>query len=90
MEMEAGATAMTFTGTISYMSPERLRNLPYGYESDIWSFGITLLRLCNFKYCKGRTVDQQFFGTEISYWDIVESIINGKRLANFIKEATNG
>ena len=88
--METETNAMTFTGTISYMSPERLKNLPYSYESDIWAFGITMLRICNFKYCKGRTVDQQFFGTEISYWDIVESIINGKRLANFIKEATDG
>ena len=88
--METEIAAKNLNGILSYMSPERLKNLPYSYESDIWAFGITMLRLCNFKYCKGRTVDEQFFGTEISYWDIVESIINGKRLANFIKEATNG
>lgn len=33
----------TFLGTFKYMSPERIRNNPYSYMSDIWSFGIVLL-----------------------------------------------
>lgn len=33
----------TFVGTFKYMSPERIRNLPYSYASDIWSFGLVMM-----------------------------------------------
>jgi mitogen-activated protein kinase kinase 3 len=32
----------TFVGTFKYMSPERIRNRPYSYASDIWSFGLVI------------------------------------------------
>lgn len=33
----------TFVGTFKYMSPERIRNHPYSFMSDIWSFGISMM-----------------------------------------------
>lgn len=33
----------TFVGTFKYMSPERIRNRPYSYMSDIWSLGLVLM-----------------------------------------------
>ena len=33
----------TFVGTFKYMSPERIRNHPYSYMSDIWSFGLVIM-----------------------------------------------
>ncbi len=33
----------TFVGTFKYMSPERIRNQPYSYLSDIWSFGLVMM-----------------------------------------------
>jgi len=33
----------TFVGTYTYMSPERISGSTYGYDSDIWSLGLTLL-----------------------------------------------
>jgi serine/threonine protein kinase len=32
----------TFVGTFKYMSPERIKNRPYSYASDIWSFGLVM------------------------------------------------
>lgn len=29
-------------GTVTYMSPERIRNESYSYPADIWSLGLAL------------------------------------------------
>ena len=45
---ELGATrAMldSFKGTMCYMSPERVENKDYGRSADVWSLGVTLLRV---------------------------------------------
>ena len=30
-------------GTVTYMSPERIRGEKYSFDSDIWSLGLTLV-----------------------------------------------
>lgn len=40
----------TFVGTFKYMSPERIRNQPYDYASDIWSLGLTLIECATGRY----------------------------------------
>lgn len=40
-----GQTTRTYTGTLCYMSPERLANLDYSYPSDIWSLGIIVYEM---------------------------------------------
>jgi len=37
--------AVTFVGTSTYMSPERIQGSRYTVKSDVWSLGITLLEL---------------------------------------------
>ncbi|RXH69494.1 hypothetical protein DVH24_037278 [Malus domestica] len=32
----------TFVGTVTYISPERIRNENYSYPADIWSLGLAL------------------------------------------------
>ncbi|OWM71511.1 hypothetical protein CDL15_Pgr005698 [Punica granatum] len=36
------AMCATFVGTVTYMSPERIRNESYSYPADMWSLGLTL------------------------------------------------
>ena len=38
-------TTRTYTGTLCYMSPERLANLEYSFPSDIWSLGIVVYEM---------------------------------------------
>lgn len=40
----------TFVGTFKYMSPERIRNEPYSFMSDIWSFGIVMIECATGRY----------------------------------------
>ena len=40
-----GQSTRTYTGTLCYMSPERLANLDYSYPSDVWSLGIVVYEM---------------------------------------------
>ena len=33
----------SWVGTVTYMSPERISGLGYGFDSDVWSLGLSLL-----------------------------------------------
>lgn len=35
----------TNCGTPAYVAPEILKNIPYGYEVDVWSFGVLLVEI---------------------------------------------
>jgi serine/threonine protein kinase len=40
----------TFVGTVTYMSPERIRNENYSYAADIWSLGLAILECATGKF----------------------------------------
>lgn len=44
------ALALTFIGTLSYMSPERMEHSTYNYSADLWSFGLVLYELASGRY----------------------------------------
>ena len=33
----------SWVGTVTYMSPERISGRPYSFDSDVWSFGLSLV-----------------------------------------------
>ena len=57
--------ASTFTGTLTYMSPERISGQEYSYPSDIWSLGVCLATIALGKYP---------FPTTSGYWGVVQAI----------------
>lgn len=57
----------TFTGTICYMSPERLKGEKYSVTWDIWSLGITLLILLT---------GESPYSKVKSAWDFMKAIDN--------------
>jgi serine/threonine protein kinase len=44
------AACETFTGTVTYMSPERVESRPYGFAADVWSLGLVLLECATGRY----------------------------------------
>jgi serine/threonine protein kinase len=43
MDATGSANAHTFIGSLSFMSPERIRGDEYGCPADVWSIGLTLM-----------------------------------------------
>lgn len=48
--MLINSLANSFVGTRSYMSPERLNGSEYSVQSDVWSFGISLVEISIGRY----------------------------------------
>jgi len=44
-QLNAMSLANTFTGTLTYMSPERLAGDEYSYSADVWALGLCLIAL---------------------------------------------
>lgn len=42
ISIDVSLQCATFVGTVTYMSPERIRNESYSYPADIWSLGLAL------------------------------------------------
>jgi len=42
--------AVTWVGTVTYMSPERITGRSYSFDSDIWSLGLTILEMALGKF----------------------------------------
>lgn len=40
-----GDNAHTFVGTVTYMSPERLKGEEYSFSADVWSFGLLIAEM---------------------------------------------
>lgn len=55
MEGNDGQSTRTYTGTLCYMSPERLANLEYSFPSDVWSLGITVFEMATGEHPYGLT-----------------------------------
>lgn len=61
---------VSWVGTVTYMSPERLVGEQHSYNSDIWSLGISLLE-CAIGYYPFQNSDSSSFG----FWEIHHHVV---------------
>eukprot|EP00741_Cyanophora_paradoxa_P014976 tig00020830_g14449.t1 len=62
----------SWVGTVCYMSPERISGSPYGYDTDIWSVGLTALELAQGRFPyppPGETI------RALGFWELMEYIV---------------
>eukprot|EP00636_Phaeomonas_parva_P005803 CAMPEP_0118857084 /NCGR_PEP_ID=MMETSP1163-20130328/4330_1 /TAXON_ID=124430 /ORGANISM="Phaeomonas parva, Strain CCMP2877" /LENGTH=880 /DNA_ID=CAMNT_0006790337 /DNA_START=279 /DNA_END=2921 /DNA_ORIENTATION=+ len=65
MAQQQQEIAQTFVGTVTFMSPERMAGEGYGYSSDVWSFGLTILTLA---------LGQMPMAKAQGYWSVLHAI----------------
>mmetsp|Transcript_14673 Transcript_14673/g.25072 ORF Transcript_14673/g.25072 Transcript_14673/m.25072 type:complete len:382 (+) Transcript_14673:110-1255(+) len=61
----------SWVGTVCYMSPERISGHKYGYDSDIWSFGLSMLELALGRFPYEPVGENKAFG----FWDLMDHIV---------------
>mmetsp|Transcript_431 Transcript_431/g.1222 ORF Transcript_431/g.1222 Transcript_431/m.1222 type:complete len:221 (-) Transcript_431:75-737(-) len=69
---------VSWVGTITYMSPERISGQKYGYDSDIWSLGLSLVEcaLGRFPYPPTEPgSEQESQPMKLSFWDLLHYIV---------------
>lgn len=67
--------AVTWVGTVTYMSPERISGRSYSYDSDIWSLGLTLVEcaLGRYPYPGNNSVNDN--GEQMGFWELLDFIV---------------
>ncbi|KAH7815313.1 putative MAP kinase kinase [Monocercomonoides exilis] len=68
------SAASTWVGTVTYMSPERITGTEYTFESDIWSFGLTMFELAVNHY-PYPPADLDGRGGQMGFWDLLDLIV---------------
>ena len=58
----------SYTGTLSYMAPERVNNELYSYKSDVWSLGLIVYQ------CALGHFPLEGDPTSFSYWDMLNFV----------------
>ena len=63
---------VSWVGTVTYMSPERISGEKYSFDSDIWSLGLSLVEcaLGRFPY-----PPQEDGGKKMGFWDLLHYIV---------------
>lgn len=87
MEGNNEQSTRTYTGTLCYMSPERLANLEYSFPSDIWSLGIVVYEMATGEHPYGLSEQPIEIENRVSSYpapSLQGSSIVSQELANFV------
>lgn len=73
------ANANSFVGTVTYMSPERLKGERHGTSSDVWSVGVSVVELALGKHPYHALLSSGPSGSEAKFWTILQHLNSGNR-----------
>jgi len=65
--------AVTWVGTVTYMSPERISGRSYSYDSDVWSLGLTLVECSLGRYPYPKDSGER--GEQMGFWELLDFIV---------------
>jgi serine/threonine protein kinase len=66
--------AVTWVGTVTYMSPERISGRSYSFDSDIWSLGLALVECALGRYPYSPP-NAGAPGEGVSFWELLDFIV---------------
>ncbi|KAG8348738.1 putative protein kinase [Trypanosoma vivax] len=67
-------SALSFVGTLTYMSPERLKGESYSFSADIWSLGLVVAELALGSCPFAQKLSRSNGSTEGRFWILLEHL----------------
>lgn len=71
----ASKMCTSWVGTVSYMSPERIRGEPYKSDTDIWSLGLSLMEGAVGRFPYAPRDGPSANGGAMGFWDVLDRIV---------------
>ena len=65
---------LSWVGTVTYMSPERIRGDTYSFNTDIWSLGLLLLESATGRFPYPPPGEGMASSTGLGFWELLEYI----------------
>jgi len=69
------SNCLSWVGTVTYMSPERIKGDEYSYDSDMWSVGLTLVECALGRYPYPPPGDAAAQAQPLGFWELLEYIV---------------
>jgi mitogen-activated protein kinase kinase 1 len=66
---------MTFAGTVTYMSPERIQAKSHSFDSDLWSLGLTLMECAMGRFPYLTPVKEGERKPALGFWEMFDHIL---------------
>eukprot|EP00873_Tetraselmis_striata_P006933 jgi/Tetstr1/427197/TSEL_017385.t1 len=66
---------VSWVGTVTYMSPERIRGESYSWDSDIWSLGLSLVEAAMGRFPYPPTASPSSSAQPLGFWDLLDYIV---------------
>eukprot|EP00798_Chlamydomonas_sp_ICE-L_P032719 gene32719-3604_t len=66
------SNCLSWVGTVTYMSPERIKGDSYSFDSDLWSLGLTLVECALGRFPYPPPGDA---GVQLGFWELLEYIV---------------
>ncbi|KAG1673182.1 hypothetical protein FOA52_015293 [Chlamydomonas sp. UWO 241] len=66
------SNCLSWVGTVTYMSPERIKGDSYSFDSDLWSLGLSLVECALGRFPYPPPSDA---GVQLGFWELLEYIV---------------
>ncbi|KAL6752613.1 kinase-like domain-containing protein [Haematococcus lacustris] len=69
------SNCLSWVGTVTYMSPERIKGDQYSFDSDMWSLGLTLVECALGRFPYPPPGDPSAAQQPLGFWELLEYIV---------------
>lgn len=67
---------VSWVGTVTYMSPERIKGDAYSYDSDVWSLGLVLMEVALGRFPYSAAPSDGSTPLPLGFWELLDFIVS--------------
>lgn len=67
---------VSWVGTVTYMSPERIKGDAYSYDADVWSLGLCLMEVALGRFPYSGAAADGGAAMNLGFWELLDFIVS--------------